>query len=508
MVTCVARHADISFAVQIHDASTRLLEVYDCSYTIGRGLAVSALFMAHLRSPLRDNLELYYNAIDHSLISGDKHQMLLSVGGIAAIKLFCGEDLGEVDGYCSTAPEDFGDWTKDLRGGTTVIGCRQAARALQGKTWIDDPQNVMTDETHSTPDYLHFLSSQSSKAEWPRVIYGSYMLMVLFMYGHYDKATQVSNELIPQLNTLWSLRCTRLVYFYASLSIVARIRENPSLERQDDLLGIVEKYKAQIVEWQSYCDANYSMWSLLIEAEVCELRHEYHGAIQAYEAAIDHAQLFDFNLELALTLESQGEFFIRRGARRGAIATIKDSMAIYSRVGAAGKVNQIATKHEFLLSSFITVRTRDVGIQTESSVGDFGNTQFRIEENERQEIRELGEETASDRTKAWVSPMAYTGGEASETSLGLDILDLTSILRFSQAISSELEIDKLLVKMTQIILESAGSQAGFACVVIRGEDGWSVAASGSSDSISATVSFSISLQHDTNILTVSICERH
>ena len=56
---------------------------------------------------------------------------------------------------------------------------------------------------------------------------------------------------------------------------------------------------------------------------------------------------------------------------------------------------------------------------------------------------------------------------------------------FTQAISSELQIDRLLAKMTEIILESAGAQADFAAVIIEGENGWCIAASGTSEGISA-----------------------
>ncbi|KAL9126028.1 MAG: hypothetical protein Q9217_004849 [Psora testacea] len=124
VATCIGRHADIPFAIQIDEASTQLLDLYGCSYTIGRALAVSALFVAHLRSPIRENAELYYRAIDNGLASGDKHQMLLSVGCIAAIKLFSGDELSEIESYCSSTLDDARDWERDLRGGTMIIGCR------------------------------------------------------------------------------------------------------------------------------------------------------------------------------------------------------------------------------------------------------------------------------------------------------------------------------------------------------------------------------------------------
>ena len=315
------------------------------------------------------------------------------------------------------------------------------------------------------------------------------MLMVLYIFGHFNRATQISDEIIPHLESLWTIRCTRMVYFYAALAIIARLREDSSLKsQQNELLAIVEKYKAKIEEWQSHCNVNYLMWSLLIQAEVCELRRDYHNSIQAYEAAVDHAQLYDFNLDIALILESQACFFVRRGARRAAVTTLKDAMAAYSSIGAAGKVEQLTTKHEFLLSSCTAMGIHDAAVQTENSVFGTRNAQLPFNASEQIELRNVDGDIVRANTKAWVNPEPDNSGPdrfSLKTDLGLDILDLTSILKFSQAISSELDIDKLLIKMMEIIMSSAGSTADVFHMVTESENEWTVAASGDSDGISA-----------------------
>ena len=63
---------------------------------------------------------------------------------------------------CSMAPEDFGDWEKDIRGGVLVTACRQVARALQGKTWISSADTVLSDHSHNTKDYLQFIHSSTT----------------------------------------------------------------------------------------------------------------------------------------------------------------------------------------------------------------------------------------------------------------------------------------------------------------------------------------------------------
>ena len=493
-MACIIRNPDLLFAMRMHAKATNLLVQYEVSYISGRGLGISGLFIDHLLSPLREHTNVLEEAIDHSLISGDKHLFLISVGGIAMSRLFVGDDMAELESYCAIAPEDFtGDWTKDVRGGTFITATRQVSRALQGKTWTEHADRVLSDDNHLMADYMLWVSRNASNDAIPRVVYKSLMLIPLFLYGHHDKVIEISKELIPILGSLWSSRNTRLVMFYAALAIIARVRQDPSGPNREDLIATVERYNEQIIAWQAQCDANYLMWSCLIEAELNELRQHYHVSIQRYETAIDHCQLYDFNLELALAFELQAEFFIRRGAKRAARATMLDSLAIWSRMNARGKVEQLSTKHEWILSSSVTVRTRDFGCQTANSIGEIGNTQSRVEENERQETRHLGPQTAGDRTNAWLSPSSNNADPSNVTrsvtradvsSLGLDILDLQSILEFNQAISSELQIDRLLAKMTKIILESAGAQADFAAVVIEGEHGWCIAASGSGDGIS------------------------
>lgn len=487
-IISVGRESDPSFGLQMHDISKQLLRQYGDSYTLGRGLTLSAVFIAHLCAPVRDQIYTLEEAIDHSMVSGDKHTYLFSVGSIALCKLLSGDDMADIESYCAIAAEDFGDWSSDMRGGALLTAVRQVSRSLQGNTWNESSEIVMSDEIHNTTKYLDLVASRSSNPELPRNIYDSLRLVPLYLYGYYEKAIQVGTEVIGSFGVLWSMRVVAVAFFYTALSILAYLRENPSNPDRDAMLNKVREYKQRIIQWQVECNANYLMWSLLIEAEMAEIEKRFGDAIQAYEAAIDHTELYDFFLEQAVAFELQGDFMVRRGARRAARTTLMSAKASYSRIGASGKVAHLTTKHEWVLRASTTVQSRDQAVQTVNTIGEIGNTQFRIEENERRETRNLGKETADDRTQAWVSPTppasADKGSRRDISDLGLDVLDLQSILEFNQAISSELQIDRLLASMTEIILESAGAQADFAAVVIEGEHGWCIAASGNADGIS------------------------
>ncbi|KAL9586432.1 MAG: hypothetical protein Q9203_003864 [Teloschistes exilis] len=478
----VVRKSDIPFAIQCEDCGRRMLAEYKDSYTYGRGLALNAMFIESFRSPIREHIPIFEEAIQHAQVSGDKHLLLLSHGLIASCRLWQGDDMAEIENYCMYAAEDFGDWSKDVRGGTYLTAVRQTVRALQGKTWSQSADSVFSDSEHDSASYLEYVCRHASNPERPRDIYNSLMMIPLYLFGFYDRAIEVGIATAGSIHQLWTVRNDRLNLFYLSLSMLARIREEPSRPDNEQRLEQAQLYKAQIDAWQTESSVNYLMWSLLIEAEVADLTHKYHEATFCYEAAIDHTQLYDFLLEQAIAFELQGEFFIRRGAKRAARSTLLDAIGAYTRIGASGKSEHLRAKHEWLLTHAVNLRSLDAEVQTSE---DVGNATFTLDEAERR--RRMSGDAAGDRTDEWVSPKANgtSPAERDVSGLGLDVLDLQSILEFNQAISSELQIDRLLSKMTQVILESAGAQADLSYVVVEGEGGWNVAAKGTADGIQA-----------------------
>ena len=483
----MSRFSDMPYGKKLHAIGMQLLRRFNDSYALGRGLTLSYLFVSHYLTPIRDHVMDLEEALEFTLTSGDKIVFLLTVGCIASSRLFLGFDMADLESFIQYAPEDFGDWTDDLRGGVTLISVRQVARALQGKTGYRLPSTVMNDENHDSEKYMASVKSRAFNATKPQDIYRSFSLIPLYQFGHYDTVIGLGRDLLITTSDLWGIRNTPLTLFYLSLALLAQCRETILVDDHPAILAEVQQYKERIDSMQSKCNVNYLMWSLLIEAEASELRGENQKSITAYEVAIDHCQLHGFALEEALAYELQGEFYMRRGAKRGARYTIEEAVSAYMRISAIGKADQVSTKHEWILQNAPRSRRVDVAVQTANSVGEIRNTSYRIQENERREVRNLGPETAGDRTQAWLNPSHPVESiEPDVGSLGLDVVDLQSILEFNQAISSELQIDRLLAKMTGIILESSG--AHFAGVVIESEEeggSWCFAASGTQDGINA-----------------------
>lgn len=120
----MGRFGNLSFGSQLHDISQKLLRRSNDPFTIGRGSTLITCFIAHILSPLRDHMPIFEEVMDQSLMCGDKHVFLFSVAGLAFCKLSLDVDMAEVESFCNTAPEDFGEWAGDLRGGVLVTAVR------------------------------------------------------------------------------------------------------------------------------------------------------------------------------------------------------------------------------------------------------------------------------------------------------------------------------------------------------------------------------------------------
>lgn len=156
---------------------------------------------------------------------------------------------------------------------------------------------------------------------------------------------------------------------------------------------------------------------------------------------------------------------------------ISDAIAAFHRVGGNGKAQQLREKHAFLLHSTNSLAMVDNGTQTMETHP--ANAEYKLSKN----YEGMSLETSEERTQAWVTPGVASGAQARESgtpgqgvpsALGLDMIDLASILESSQLLSSELQVEKLVDKLIKIVTESTGADLG--AVIVNDEDlGWIIA---------------------------------
>ncbi|KIX03037.1 uncharacterized protein Z518_06587 [Rhinocladiella mackenziei CBS 650.93] len=463
----IGRYKDIELGLSIGEIAQEFYTLYDDPWTRGRGWTLYALFVGHFQAPVRNLLPILDNALEYSLSSGDKFVSILNIGTMALYRLWAGQDLAEVETFCNYGPEEFEDWDKDRRGGTILMVARQVARALQGKTNLDDVKTLLDDHEHNSETWLAECELYVGNPTRPRDIYRAVSLIVYYLMGYYEYVVEVGRELISTtLDELWSNRPACGTRLFLALSLLAVAKGKPEEEREP-YIEEARRLKQFIDDWGRINDVNYLAWSRILEAAIADLTHVYYNVISNLEMAIDHCQVHGFALEEAMAVEMQGEFLLARGAKRAGKVMIHEAIAAWNRINAGGKAKQLSAKHEWLIKTATTSRTMDSATQTQDL-------------HALTVTEEIQAPNKHEYTSAWVQPKGMAPSQTTQDvpGLGLDILDLTSILEFSRVISSELQINNLLSKMISVILESVGGQAEFCAIIIDSEDqGWCVAAS-------------------------------
>jgi GAF domain-containing protein len=483
----------IDFAVEAGTISKRLFDMYpDDHYTYGRGLTLQTLFIGHLGAHVGDLIPDLNLAMEAGTLAGDRILTLLNLGVVALSKQMASHDVSELEVWIEEASAEFQNWQHDLRGGVFLIGARQYARALQGKTAIHDASRIFSDNDFDSTEYMDFLETSASNPKRPKTFYLSYQLPVLVLYGFTQAAILLGEQLLPMINSLWCQRLVYADYYYLSLAYLSLLRDDPDNSERVRYLDFV----GQTIKLLGACcvitDVNYKGWIFLLEAMLAEITHNPPVALRLYEQAIDHSEVHSFTIDQGYAYEMYAEFLIRSQAQRPARHLIKDCLSNYRRLSAFGKANHLANKFDWLLHGTVSHGTVDVAVQT--TVIDTGNTEFKLGQNADQETRmHGGVESSAERTDAWIDPGSTPTpnvrpasplgiGNTFSVAVGLDMLDLSSILESAQVLSSELKVDKLLSKMAEIILESTG---GSLCgiVVQDGQIDWSIACVATTDDI-------------------------
>ncbi|KAF2402195.1 hypothetical protein EJ06DRAFT_573809 [Trichodelitschia bisporula] len=476
----VGRFGTTELGCRVASLAHHLFQKYEsASYSFGRGEMLRALFIGHLETHVRDQIEVLDNAMDASILAGDRNLILLNLGITAMFKFWCSHDLTEVEAYTSDAPLEYPGWQGDLRGGVMLTSVRQLARALQGKTNSTSATEVFDEADFNGAEYENYIKKTASHTERPLAIYWTNLFMALFHFGHLDAALEIGERLVPMSEDLFSMRYYYSNLMYLALCYCANIRENPSRPDREDLLAKVQNLTRRIEPAAEINDVNYRGWLCLLRAEYADVTGNIPESVIMYEQALDHSQVHDLLLEDALVFELYADSLIRRGATRPARHLLTQCLSAYRRVSAYGKAENVAAKFEWLIRGTTSLNSIDAACQT--TMIDTGNSPFKLAQNETRRNRTLGLETSVDRTNAWVEPekkvVSATGGQEVHrtekgfprdfSAMGLDMIDLASILQSSQLLSSELQVDKLMSKMTDIILESTAAE--LAAIVVRGE---------------------------------------
>jgi PAS domain S-box-containing protein len=231
-------------------------------------------------------------------------------------------------------------------------------------------------------------------------------LKARFLSGDYAEALAAADKARP-LITGGAVKVAQLVdYFYYTALTAAALYENASTDEQTRWRKLLTTRMERLREWAENYPPTFGNQHALVSAEIARLERRDADAMRLYEQAIQSAHEHGFVQNEGLAHEAAARFYAARGAQSIARACLRNARYCYRRWGAAGKVRQLEQLHPHL---------RDAAIPASS-------------------ITTIG------------APIGQ--------------LDIGTVLKAAQAVSGEIELDKLIEMLLRIAVEHAGAERG------------------------------------------------
>ncbi|MEG4303486.1 adenylate/guanylate cyclase domain-containing protein [Microcoleus sp. D3_18a_C4] len=271
-----------------------------------------------------------------------------------------------------------------------------------------------------------------------------YKLLLAYSCGNYTAALDCVGQGKQYLIAVSGLAFVPIFHFYAAVTHLALFPTRPEIE-QAEILAEVEIHQTTLQQWAQNAPMNYLHKWYLVEAERQRVLGNKAEAIEMYDRAISGAKENKFLNEEALANELAAKFYWEWSKEKLAQTYMIEAYYCYVQWGATAKVTDLETRYPQLLAPI------QPGIKTTTT-------------------------TASVTTK----------GSGSN-------LDITTVMKASQAISGEILLDKLLSSLMKILMESAGAQRGY--LILSSQGKLLIEAEGTINSQQVTVLQSISVEN-------------
>ena len=248
-----------------------------------------------------------------------------------------------------------------------------------------------------------------------------YQLFLCYLFSDYSQAVENASLTAPYVVYLESTPPVSMYYFYSSLAQLATY-SGSSDRAQEKILEAVAVNQNKLWVSADHAPMNHLHKYQLVQAEKARVLGQLFEAEEFYEQAIQGARENEYIQEEALAYELAAKFYLARGREKFAQTYMKEAHYCYERWGATAKVKDLENRYpQFFPQVLNTVHTS---------------------------LPKASETTSNSL------PIAF---------------DLEAVLKVSQAISSEIELDQLLHSLMKILIENAGAQTGYLVLENSGE---------------------------------------
>ncbi|RED99824.1 ATP-binding sensor histidine kinase [Marinoscillum furvescens] len=231
-----------------------------------------------------------------------------------------------------------------------------------------------------------------------------------FLFGNYNEALEGSQKTLRLLSNVTSTIYVATFHFYDALIRLRIYLKSPSPKLLRQAKSSLKKLK----KWANHAPENFLHKYELVEAEYRSATKSTKPVKELYASAITHAKEGNYLNELALAHECAGRHYQRNYDEPMQAHHLNEGLRVYQKWGATAKVKTL-----------------------------------------KEEFPYLGE-PASRKIETSFTEASFSYGSIS----GNNLLDLSSVLKAASTISSEIQLNKAIPTLLEIITQNAGAQSG------------------------------------------------
>src|SRR5580658_8828893 len=234
-----------------------------------------------------------------------------------------------------------------------------------------------------------------------------------FLSGDYAEALKAAGKAKPLLQALAGQIAVLGYFLYTALTVSA-LYETASADEQQAWRELLTMHREQLHEWAENYPPTFADKHALVLAEIARVEKRDADAMRLYEEAIHSARENGFVHNEGLAHELAAQYYLARGIETAGYAYLRNARNCYDRWGAIGKVKQLDERYPRLRGE----RTPDSSATIGPPVGQ---------------------------------------------------LDVETVVKASQALSSEMVLPKLIERLMRIAVEHGGAERGLLLLLRGGE---------------------------------------
>ncbi|MCP4130286.1 MAG: AAA family ATPase [bacterium] len=419
LILCVQGRIEKGY--KFGELALNLLEKMNVSGERARTLLVMNAFVKHHKKHGAETLEPLLMAYHEGLKSGDVEFASYSLLAYCNHLMEVGDNLEQESKEIEKYIRDQNILKQEQQAYTTRIYHQTILNLMNG-----DGNPVFLKGRSYNEDRMISIHTEAGDSMTLCSLYFN-KLVLSFIFKKYEAALENAERAGVLLGSIAGTLSFPKFYFFDSLVRLA-LYERLSKGSRKKMLKKVYANLKKLREWAYHAPMNQLHRCYLIEAEIAGVRGKDRKAMGLYKNAIEMAHKNEYVCDEAIANELAAGYYRSIGFKELAGYYMTEAIYVYSRWGAAAKVKDLRKNyHEYSALSHRIYDSPDTVLSPKERISE--------------------------------------------------MLDISTVLKASRALSSEILLNKLLVTMMRILMENAGAEKGI--IILEKNDRFLVEAEGS-----------------------------